>query len=96
MIQADNIKPTVEGPFEMIDEVHRPGEQHVFHRLQNRVQGKPSHVAHRRLVTKDDNGRIGEVPAQDIQNDVEYLADVQMGTPYQTLKLDFDTGSADL
>lgn len=80
----------------MIDEVHRPGEQHVFHRLQNRIQGKPSHVAHRRLVSMDANGQVGEVSAEDIQNDTEYLADVGIGEPEQILKLDFDTGSADL
>ena len=41
-------------------------------------------------------GVNGTVPATPDNNDLEYLVNVQIGTPAQTLKLDFDTGSSDL
>lgn len=33
-----------------------------------------------------------EVPASDVQNDLEYVVPVTIGTPGVTLNLDFDTG----
>jgi len=39
---------------------------------------------------------VGEVAAEDQQNDSEYTCPVTIGTPGQTFNLDFDTGSADL
>ena len=47
------------------------------------------HASHR----KRDNGTAVATPDT---NDLEYLVPVQIGTPAQTLKLDFDTGSSDL
>ncbi|KZW03890.1 acid protease [Exidia glandulosa HHB12029] len=41
-------------------------------------------------------GGEAEVPAEDVQNDLEYVVPVTIGTPGVTLKLDFDTGSSDL
>lgn len=41
-------------------------------------------------------GTSGQISAQDIQLDSEYLCPVQIGTPAQTMMLDFDTGSSDL
>ncbi|KAF8577518.1 acid protease [Ramaria rubella] len=41
-------------------------------------------------------GPASEVPAQDVQNDLEYVVSVVVGTPGVSLLLDFDTGSSDL
>ncbi|KAJ5344994.1 hypothetical protein N7452_002998 [Penicillium brevicompactum] len=43
-----------------------------------------------------DTDEIGQVGADDVQNDSMYLAEIEIGTPAQKLNLDFDTGSADL
>lgn len=48
------------------------------------------------LRFKDKKGRVGKVPANVIQNDVEWLCPVKIGTPAKTYNLNFDTGSADL
>jgi len=47
-----------------------------------------------RAVDDADSGQ--EVPANSIQNDMEYVVPVKIGTPGKTLNLDFDTGSSDL
>ena len=91
---ADGIKPTLDGPFTAVDEMVKAEDQNALERLQNRVQGKATHTARRRIMRKDATGHTGEVAAQDIQNDSEYLAPVQIGTPGQQLNVVFDTGSA--
>lgn len=48
------------------------------------------------MVRRDASGKIGEVQAEDIQQDSEYVAQVGIGSPLQHFNLIFDTGSADL
>lgn len=74
----------------MVNKVH---QQKKFGR---KVGGK-AHVQGHVLAKKNAaTGQTGELSAEDIQNDSEYLATVSIGTPAQNLNLDFDTGSADL
>ena len=84
-------KPTLEGPYFIGGKLHQQGK-HGIHRL---VGGK-AHVQNVLQKKSATTGEVGDVPAEDQQNDSEYLCNVQIGTPAQTFKLDFDTGSADL
>ncbi|EMD40330.1 hypothetical protein CERSUDRAFT_79992 [Gelatoporia subvermispora B] len=49
-----------------------------------------------KVKSKDDKTTKHEVPAESIQNGMEYVVPVTIGTPGVTLNLDFDTGSSDL
>ncbi|KZS88089.1 acid protease [Sistotremastrum niveocremeum HHB9708] len=58
----------------------------------------PTVVGNRgQVFRKTPSGGTGsEVPAEDVQGDLEYVVPVTIGTPGVTLDLDFDTGSSDL
>jgi len=95
-MQKWNIGPSVEGPYCRVNQVHQQGSQAVFKQTGRRVGGR-AHVRGHVLAKKDaSSGETGNVPAEDIENNAEYLATVTIGTPGQQLALDFDTGSADL
>ncbi|KAL0092305.1 secreted aspartyl protease [Phycomyces blakesleeanus] len=49
-----------------------------------------------RFINSPTTFATGTVPMTDYLYDVEYYGTVKVGTPAQSLKLDFDTGSADL
>jgi len=53
-------------------------------------------VVFRKSPSKAGGTSEAEVPANDVQNDLEYVVPVTIGTPGVTLNLDFDTGSSDL
>ncbi|EME44244.1 hypothetical protein DOTSEDRAFT_71924 [Dothistroma septosporum NZE10] len=87
--------PTLKGPYCRVNHVHQQGQQAVFKATGRRVGGR-AHVKGHVLAKTDQSGQTGDVPAEDVENNAEYLATVGIGTPAQNLALDFDTGSADL
>ncbi|CAK7565805.1 MAG: hypothetical protein SEPTF4163_003732 [Sporothrix epigloea] len=85
------IKPTLPGPYQMgIRDVR---EKIIDEKKTENAEQQPTSEV---LMKKRSDGTLGDVPAEDQENDLEYLCEVSIGTPAQKLKLDFDTGSADL
>jgi hypothetical protein len=83
-------QPTKPGPYHHGKRLHHRGLAHSMVPMGGRIR------FHTELYKKATDGTTGQVTAEDQQNDSEYLCEVKIGTPAQTLKLDFDTGSSDL
>ena len=83
--------PTLDGPYTFINAAHHQGK----HGENKAIGGKTTmqKVLTKKAPTGDETGNV---PAEDSQNDSEYLCPVTIGTPGKTFTLDFDTGSADL
>lgn len=64
--------------------------------MHHAIKKKKHHKAGTSTATSPSDDEVGDVPAEDSQNDSEYLCQVEIGTPAKTFTLDFDTGSADL
>lgn len=91
LIRKYRFHPTKPGPYTLSSSIQQTGRPYT-----DKPIGGRAHI--RQLVRKKSttSDEVGEVPAEDVQNDSMYLATVGIGTPAQNLKLDFDTGSADL
>ncbi|KAI9824639.1 MAG: hypothetical protein M1819_000840 [Sarea resinae] len=84
---------TKEGPYFFGTKVHQTGKHGPLHLIGGKA--RTQRVLEKKAPAAS-GSTTGEVSAEDVQNDSEYLVPVSIGTPAQTFNLDFDTGSADL
>jgi hypothetical protein len=91
LMRKYRFNPTKEGPYFMGGKLEQMGRPYT-----DQVIGGHAHVQQVLRKKAIDSDQVGELGAFDVQNDLMYLAEVGIGTPAQTVQLDFDTGSADL
>ncbi|KAF2476872.1 acid protease [Lindgomyces ingoldianus] len=87
LLKKYDFAPTTEGPYQKTDQPEKG-----IKKLLRKKSVEPS----KHLARVNERGKPGAIKANEEQNDSMYLCPVQIGTPPQTLNLNFDTGSSDL
>lgn len=80
----------MEGPFFTGNKAEHQGK---FKAMTGAIGGKTSMKQHVLMKKDAASGQSGQVDATDIQHDAEYLCPVAIGSPAQTLMLDFDVSN---
>ncbi|KAG0057320.1 hypothetical protein BGZ83_011563 [Gryganskiella cystojenkinii] len=77
---------------------HHAGHAVALTRRENYTHNTPAQL--RKMAARYPHikvtGSSGSVPLTNVSPDLEYYGSVSVGTPAQTVKLDFDTGSSDI
>ena len=102
LLKKYRFTPTLDGPYVVGNFAHHQGKHGHQHTIGGKttmhhaIKKKKHHKAGSSTAATPGDDEVGDVPAEDSQNDSEYLCQVEIGTPAKTFTLDFDTGSADL
>ena len=103
LLKKYRFTPTLDGPYVVGNFAHHQGKHGHQHTIGGKTtmhhaikKKKHHHAAGTSAAATSSGDEVGDVPAEDSQNDSEYLCQVEIGTPAKTFTLDFDTGSADL
>ncbi|KAF9103854.1 Type I transmembrane sorting receptor [Mortierella sp. AM989] len=80
-------------PTNAVPLVLNPNHKRDFHAAMARINKRYPQL---KLGNRQKAAGTGTVPLIDVGRDSEYYGSVQVGTPGQTIRLNFDTGSADI
>lgn len=96
--QAAPVEKQVAGkPFQLVKNPHyQANATRAILRAERKYAKYSTKIPEQGKTVVKASGGTGSVPMTDVDYDVEYYATVDVGTPAQSIKLDFDTGSSDL